>query len=176
MLRENSRAARECKIHLPNVEPAIFDSYVQWITWRSFLLPTSDTVASQNQRYLELVKLYIFSKDFGVPILLNFVLDMLMSTAKQGTQTLPQIDPVIRLAYKNTVNGSSLRKFLVALLTNRVGFQFWSHEATRAVLVTVPEFAADLAVAMAERAKGKAAQLACLEFDMTPFYQTVGNS
>ena len=59
---------------------------------------------------------------------------------------------VITYVYNNTTEKSSFRKLIVAWYTWNIDFKWYKDENTRDVFLKLPEFTADLAIALALKA------------------------
>ncbi|WEW60202.1 hypothetical protein PRK78_005687 [Emydomyces testavorans] len=148
-LTHDFKEAAENAISLPEDNPDTFERFLQWLYSGSFSLSGIATDEEVDERYLQLSELYVLADKLEVPHLKNDVIDELF-VMKRHPDKPPQAE-VISYVYENTGEKSPLRKLMVAWLVWHVDFKWYTTSSAPAFLSQCPEFAADLAVALARR-------------------------
>ncbi|KAI4119037.1 MAG: hypothetical protein LQ345_001008 [Seirophora villosa] len=144
-------------MRLSDDNPAVFEYLVQWLYRRKVL---ASAVAKKQimVRYSNHVELYLLADKYGIVLLKNHVMRSLFDHMKkhQGAGVnwgVPDIN-IISHAYALTTENSRLRRFLVASWTCGLSLSMYGSSVLPETLLVSPEFAADLAIALAGRARG----------------------
>lgn len=143
---------------IPEDDPDQFEFLVQWLYTKKLNLPDPDINEARDERYLQLCDLYILADKYRILGMKNHIIDYLfMMLPKKPARRSGVVKPipkaprmmVIVHVYKNTMNACTLRRLLVAWYVSTIDFWGSYHEnMTHEILCTLPEFSADLVIAM----------------------------
>ena len=141
---------------LPDDRVETVARFSQWLYRGHYELTSIDSnvtdIALAAKRHMQLAELYVFADKYDIPQLHNNIVDKLFVMQAQGSAP-PRIQ-LIRYVYNNTIAGSSFRKLIVGRYVWHIDIRWYSREFTSGLLALQPEFAADLAVALAGRVVG----------------------
>lgn len=143
----------EQSMTLPEDSLEVVSSFVSWLYKGYYPLPPYTTAVETHGCYTELAKLYVFADKYDVARLHNHIIDRLFQL-KNKTPFPPQL-ATVKLIYRNTYAGSSFRKLLVTHYASHIGMEWYSNDDISSRLLKIPEFAADLAVALGRLLDGK---------------------
>ncbi|KAI1959819.1 hypothetical protein LOZ58_004184 [Ophidiomyces ophidiicola] len=148
-LMRDFKEAGENAISLPEDDPDTFERFLQWLYSGIYELSGLKTDEEVDERYFQLAQLYTLADKLEVPRLKHDIINELFMM-KTDPDKPPQVD-VIAYIYENTRERSPLRKLMVAWLVWHIDFQWYTTPSATTFLSHCPEFAADLAVALARR-------------------------
>ncbi|EEP81268.1 conserved hypothetical protein [Uncinocarpus reesii 1704] len=148
-LTRDFKEAAENAVSLPEDDPDTFERFLQWLYSGRYILSGIGSDEEVDERYLQLAQLYTLADKLEVPPLKHEIIDELFMM-KRNPDKPPQTE-VIAYVYENTGERSPLRKLMVAWLVWHVDFRWYSTPNATNFLSQCPEFAADLAVALAQR-------------------------
>ncbi|KAL8684761.1 MAG: hypothetical protein Q9224_006148 [Gallowayella concinna] len=156
---------------------------IQWLYGGEIdIAPLADPQCFES-RYTKLTRLYILADKYDIVSLKNDVMHLLFATIKQPDGTFrrllgansgrvrPSTDKIIYV-YANTVRGSLLRKFLISYWAWHRGLSALEDEETWDKLEPCPEFAFEMARALASLANGRPDPL----LDITNFFEPTPDS
>lgn len=121
---------------------------------------------------MQLVMLYALATKLGVARLQNKMLDMVLATANFSSRALPR-EGVVRYVYQHTQTRSPLRRLFAVLFAYRSTVEDWRNPVNQAALASMPEFARDIVLAMAERLAQLFPQSRTAVIDIRPLYHPV---
>ncbi|EER25635.1 hypothetical protein D8B26_000046 [Coccidioides posadasii str. Silveira] len=148
-LTSDFKEAAEHAITLPEDDPDTFERFLQWVYSGTYVLSGIGSDEEVDERYMQLAQLYVLADKLEVPALKhNIINEMFLMKLSPGKP--PQVD-VISYVYENTRVRSPLRQLIVAWLVWHVDFEWYKTANAMNFLPQCPEFAADLAVALARR-------------------------
>lgn len=128
-----------------------FSRFVQWLYQGQIqTLPLADENSAKC--WSDLAELYVLADKYQMVHLHNDIINKLFEFKAASLQP-PQII-VAMFIYENTTSGSSFRKLLVTYNAWLVNREWYSKEQVPFSLSRVPEFAADIACAFAQRLDG----------------------
>jgi len=142
------KEASEGALHLPEDDVDTFERFLQWIYSGEYNLSGLETETEADERYLQLAMLYILADKLQVPRLKNNVIDKLFEM-KAKANRVPQ-RTAVSYVFKSSMGNSQLRKFMVDWYAWHINFKYYN-EAAKEFLYQCPEFAADLAITLAQR-------------------------
>lgn len=96
------------KIELLDVKEGVFEDFHTWLYMRKLVSDSDEPLGCDH-----LVDLWIFGDRFQMPMLQNCVMDELVAKCKRGDKFRLGL---MKVAYKNTVDGSPLRKVMIERL------------------------------------------------------------
>lgn len=133
---------------LPEDDPEAFERLVQWLYTKSFDIPPfkGDDCDDDQLVLTYLARLYVAADKYGIVGLKNDVIDHWF-TAKEDSQ-VPDAE-LLKYVYANTTAKSKLRDLIVAEYVWELGFEWYRDDDSKKALCDLPEFAADLAIALA---------------------------
>ncbi len=137
--------AAERSMHLEEDDVNIFERFVAWLYTKRYDL----SCMGKDQRYMELAKLYVLADKYDVSRLKNGIIDQLFELHEASCR--PPSHHVVTYVYNNSTMKSSFRKLLVGWAAWHIDFGWFSKESTPECLLEVPEYAADLAIALGKR-------------------------
>lgn len=142
---------------LPEDDPDIFELLVRWLYTKELAVPVTDTKEDCNEHYLQLCKLYVSADKYRILALKNYIVDyffmLKLKLASHPLYNAPQMN-VVYYVYKNTTGSCALRKLLIAWNVWHVDLKWYSGDGVHGLLCDLPEYSADLVIAMAEKARG----------------------
>lgn len=144
------KEALEKAMQLPEDDVYTFQRFVSWLYTKKYGLSGYGSALETNKRYLQLARLYVMSDKFGTNSLKNEIIDHLFST-KKIAGLYPPSQATISFMYANSATGSAFRKLLVDWHVWHIDEDWFSQPRTVDVYASVPEFAAELAVALGQR-------------------------
>ncbi|KAI4119036.1 MAG: hypothetical protein LQ345_001007 [Seirophora villosa] len=142
----------------------VFENFIQWLYRRKLDVSWPDDKQSSKTMYLDLLNLYILADKYNIGSLMDQIMAALFNAVRHRTQTrtrclrLPPLD-VVAHVYLHSARGSKLRRFVTACFSWFQDLKY--HEGYSEVLAELPEFAADLAVALISRLGGAADPFLC---------------
>ncbi|KAK4952511.1 hypothetical protein LTR10_009317 [Elasticomyces elasticus] len=116
------REAQDKIIHLPDVGPATFRAYVQWIYSGNVVVVDGEELRSDDkgdQRQWRLIKLYVLGEILSDMLLRNKITDGYRECCRSNGYGAGPAS--IGLAYEHTPAGSTMRK----LLLDENAYGFW---------------------------------------------------
>ena len=140
-------------------DPDIFGHIVQWL-YRGKLETLSKVEVDTGFDYwMKLFQLYVLADKYGIRLLKNAVMDLLFQTRdrrknKETETHKPPQQSCVTYVYKNTAQGSQLRRFLVTYYVWHIQLEWYSLNKSVDWLESIPAFGAELAQAFALRATG----------------------
>ncbi len=144
------KEASDKAMQLPEDDAYTFQRFVSWLYTRKYGLSGCGTELETNRQYLQLARLYVISDKFGINSLKNEIIDQLFSTKKMAG-LYPPSQATISFMYANSARGSAFRKLLVDWHVWHVEDEYFSRPRTVDIYASVPDFAAELAVALGQR-------------------------
>lgn len=135
---------------LPDDDVESFERMAHWLYTKDLGLPKPVTKETASQWYWQLAKLNTLADKYEMTTLGNIIVDELFEL--HGKDNFPPQMDVITYVYENTTEKSSFRKLMVAWCVWRIDYKWYKKASTRDVILELPEFAADLAIALALRA------------------------
>ncbi|KAI4113537.1 MAG: hypothetical protein LQ338_008158 [Usnochroma carphineum] len=143
-------------MQLAEDDPSIFEILVQWLYKRK--LVTSPAARKNIMVYYSaLVDVYLLADKYGMVPLKDFVVKCFFDRVKKhrgaGMNCGVPDTEIVSHAYANTVAGSCLRRFLVTCWAWGMDLDKYGLAITPDDILKPPEFAADLAIALALRAR-----------------------
>jgi len=134
---------------LPEDDPEAFERLVQWLYCKVYDKPhfAGEPCDDDQIGYMDLAKLYVAADKFGIIGLKNDVMDR-WCEAHSTTAEAPFTE-VLDYVYENTTSKSKLREVIVAIYVWEIDYE-WYQDAQQ-TLRKRPEFATDVAIAMAQK-------------------------
>ncbi len=139
---------------LPDDDKDSVGRMIQWLYTRNFELTVPISVETSEECWFQLAKLNTLADKFDIYHLKNQIVDELFDLAKPPRKIKPPQIPAVAYVYKNTTEGSSFRKLMVAWCTYHIDLAWYDKESTGDSLAEVSQdFAIDLAMALGARLK-----------------------
>ena len=152
-------------MEIPEDDPDQFELLVQWLYTKKLDLPNPDTDEAHEERYLQLCNLYVLTDKYRMMGMNNYIIDRFFmmlpkKPAPHSPISKPSFKPVLKspqtkviiYIYKNTTNDCTLRKLLVAWFVSIIKhYQLSPQNTAHNFLCTLPEFSADLVIAMTNK-------------------------
>jgi hypothetical protein len=135
---------------LPDDDVESVEQMAHWLYTKDLAIPKPVTAESTKQWYWQLAKLNTLADKYEMTTLSNIIVDELFEL--HGKDIIPPQMDVITYVYENTTEKSSFRKVMVAWYVWKINYEWYKKASTRDVILQLPEFAADLAIALALRA------------------------
>ena len=135
---------------LPEDHKYTFELFVKWLYTGLLHIPQADTREKDGNWMLRPARVFVLADKYGVELLKRQVCRLLLNTYTQKdcrSRLLPTMD-CIQYAYDHTTHHSVLRQFIVDLTTWHTTIFFSRSPDVRDWLITIPEFAVDLTIAM----------------------------
>lgn len=146
--KHNFKESSERAIKLPNDDVESVEQFVQYLYSGRLVFPKFEPETGGG--LVQGVRLFRFSDKYQMVKLKNLICQTLSSIPRSsGLGHVPPSD-VIQLAYANTALQSTLRKLLADWYASNAGSAWFTDETNQAWLRRNPEFAVDLAVALAQ--------------------------
>lgn len=100
------------EVHLPDIELETFQTYVHWMYTGEVIVVdrVDDKSGTAKESYGRIIQLYIAADRLENARLRNDTMTKLLERTRDGT--LPAVE-AIRAAYQNTIEGSTLRRYVV---------------------------------------------------------------
>ncbi|KAL9012593.1 MAG: hypothetical protein Q9173_002653 [Seirophora scorigena] len=144
----------------------VFENFIQWLYRRKMDVSWPDDKKSSTKIYQDLLNLYILADKYNIGSLMDQIMAALFHAVRHNTQNPtrclrhPPLDVVARV-YFHSARGSKLRRFVTACSSWFQDLEHYAKEGYSEALSETPEFAADLAVALASRLGGAADPFWC---------------
>lgn len=137
-------------MNLQDDEVQSVERMIQWLYSNHYDLPEGDSEEAIHNRYWVLARLNTLAEKYDIVALSSDIIAKLYDFRKSPVQTSrpPQMS-IVKYVYENTTENSSFRKLMVACYIWNIDFKWYNEPDTRSVLLAVPEFATDLAIAFA---------------------------
>lgn len=145
----NFKESTERSMDLPEDDHEAVNRLVQWLYSKEYQLPGTGNRSKNQKCYDALARLNTLGEKYQITGLKNNIIRKLFQ-AKLDTLTIPELTVVVYV-YENTSHGSSFRKLLVDWYSWSIKSVWFSKVGTNIILAMNPEFAADLAIALAQR-------------------------
>jgi hypothetical protein len=141
------KEANERKLSLPDDDVETIEYFIQWIYSQPYNRYPVDV---SDESYPQLGRLYVFADKMQADGLKkDIVLQFLQLQRQAGVQPPPMSTVVF--VFENTTKGSAFRWLLAEYYAWCMGGEWYQKSMNPGVLSEVPEFSADLAVALAQR-------------------------
>ena len=137
---------------LPDDDVESFEQMAHWLYTKDLGLPKPVTEETTKQCYWQLAGLNTLADKYEMTSLSNIIVDELFELYGHSINTIPPHMDVITYVYENTTEKSSFRKVMVAWYVWRIDYRWYKQASTRDFILELPEFAADLAIALTLRA------------------------
>ena len=134
----------EQTMSLPTESREVIERFVQWLYTQKLGLSDSSDPAT----FMKLAELHVFADKYDIKTLKNKVIDEFFDFGKRSDLD-PSLDTVV-YSYENTNENSSLRRLLAGWYSGNVSLGWYGRPNTRIWLARNPEFAADIAIALAK--------------------------
>ncbi|KAL2041580.1 hypothetical protein N7G274_005962 [Stereocaulon virgatum] len=135
---------------LPDDDVESFEQMARWFYTKDLGLPKPITAETNTKCYWQLAKLNTLADKYEITTLSNIIVDKLFEL--HGKQIVPPQMDVVTYVYENTTEKSSFRKLMVAWHVWSINYTWYKAASTRRSILKLPEFAADLAIALALKA------------------------
>lgn len=156
----------ERKMKLADDDAATFELFVQWLYTQQYEITTEKKQGIA--RMLEPVRLYVLAEKYDIVKLKNKICRKLY----EG-RTVHGFGPcknTVECAYDNLPQSSPMRRMLVDWYTWHVTCRWFEYEENQKWLPRVPEFAADLAVALSKKSRSSTGE-SPLELGVANYYE-----
>ncbi|KAL8793979.1 MAG: hypothetical protein Q9182_007643, partial [Xanthomendoza sp. 2 TL-2023] len=142
-------------MELKEDEADTFELFIQWVYHGEVdMTPLNDPLWPESC-YTQLTDLYVLADKYDIASLKNHVVRLLFATIQQyDGNSRPSRFNIVHV-YANTVRGSPLRKFVVSYWAWYKGLPALEIESTWEGLDACPEFAFDMARALASLIEGR---------------------
>lgn len=161
-------------MQLPEDDEDTFELFVDWLYHLRYeMLPGSgpddddddsedgdgetddddDESGKDDQRYLQAIRLFVLADKYRICKLKSLVIERLFAAAGEFNTKGPTYVP-LAYAYKNTTQGSGLRKLLVDFYTWRTDLRWYRFKAVKAFLQRHSDVAIDLLLNLAKHLEG----------------------
>ncbi|KAL8766012.1 MAG: hypothetical protein Q9209_007101 [Squamulea sp. 1 TL-2023] len=136
-----------------------FELFVQWLyIGKVDISPSLCATAAIKGHFDELTHLYVLADKYNIVSLKNHVMDVCfafarkrgMTAGKRSLAAAPRLE-TIEYVYDNTVPGLPMRQFMVAYYVWVISPEWYRQENARSQLRAIPEFGADVAIALASK-------------------------
>ena len=134
---------------LPDDDIESVERIVSWLYVRHYAIPQGVSAEAMDEHYWILARLNALAHKYYIITLSNHIVDELYKFEKLNNR-IPQM-PIVIYIYNNTSENSSFRKLLVAWHAWHASMPHSQHVGIRNMILQVPEFCADLAVASKSR-------------------------
>ena len=137
---------------LPDDDVGAFERMTRWLYTQKLELSDPITAEASSECYWQLAKLNTLADKYDITTLKNLIVDKLFELYVPPKNVKPPQMDVITYVYNNTTEKSSFRKLIVAWYAWNIDFKWYKDDNTRDIILKLPEFTADLAIALALRA------------------------
>lgn len=141
-------------MHLPDDDVEAFDHFTQWLYGRECIIMSIFIswlgAEAISPYFMQLAKLYVFADKYDVEKLKHHVIDCFLEGSKICHGHGP-IEGLVPYLYSNSMQTSPLRRSLADWHVWHVPMKDYGEEGPADFLLETPEFAADLALALAKR-------------------------
>ena len=147
-------------------EAVVFEYISNWLYTRSVLRESDD-----KRPEVDITHIYATAERYGMVNLKNEVVRIYFenSASSNWAEIVPHLDG-IKYIYSTTPQSSPLRKLVVALLTCYMR-KSWVSTFSSAALSEVPDFAADLAVALITKHAGESTEGKVFQGKVEDYYE-----
>jgi|SRR2546423_3123718 len=147
----NFKETADQTVSLPDDDAETVDRFTQWMYTATYSLASFDSLGEAQDGYLQLAQLYVFADKIQVYPLKNEIVQKLFDL-RRNKKPQPQM-PIVTFIYQNSNEKSAFRKLLVAWYVWHTDFAWYEKPGIADEISCVPEFAAELAIAFAQRHK-----------------------
>lgn len=137
-------------ISLEDEEPDVVEHMIRWLYSGKIHLIKAVSSQTAHSCYWQLAKLNTLADKYDMVHLKNSIVDELYKLREPPADNYPPALDVITYLYANTTKTSPFRKLVVAWYSLHIKLE-WYDGTTQAELAAVPDFAADVAVALSTR-------------------------
>ncbi|KAK4692922.1 hypothetical protein P7C71_g4377, partial [Lecanoromycetidae sp. Uapishka_2] len=141
-------------MELPDDDVDTVERMVQWIYTKHLSLTAVTSDVTSSECYWQLAHLNTLADKYDITALKNAIIDKMfelyLSLKRNPNVGKPPQPLLIQYIYSNTTETSAFRKALVAWYDcGGVNMDWYKRPAARRLLIELPEFATDLAIAFA---------------------------
>jgi hypothetical protein len=114
------KEATEGKVELSDVTVDTFEAFQVWLysqSLRNIEDPQDSSTPSALPDFATLARLWVFGDKYQIPYLQNCIIDAMI---KKEEEVRKFSGVVVRIAYENTMDGSSLRRFAIDMCVFRM--------------------------------------------------------
>ena len=142
-LQGGFKEAEEQRIELPEEDPETIEHFQLWLYTKS-ILDTNES--AQHTKYPILVDLYVFAESHLIPKLQNITIDTIIQKINIESNV-----PRISAMYKNTIDGSPLRRLITHFTARNGILNKWSWDiGNEEKLCSSKEYLRDVILALYE--------------------------
>ena len=134
---------------LPDDDVGAFERMTRWLYTQKLEFSNPITAEDSSEHYWQLAKLNTLADKYDITTLKNLIVDKLFELYVPPKNVNPPQMDVTTYVYNNTTEQSSFRKLIVAWYAWNIDFKWYKDDNTRGTLLKLPEFTADLAIALA---------------------------
>jgi hypothetical protein len=149
-LTKKYKKSSQLTLHLPEGDADTFERFVQWIYSGEYILSGFKTGTATFDSHNQLAELYTLADKLQVYRLKNDIVNKFFDLMIDEPALPPQISTICYI-YENSTWNSPLRRLMVDWYTWGFCLQWYNGDDAKATLSECPEFAVDLAIAMAKR-------------------------
>ena len=144
--KADSRPTNSQTMDLVEDDAIVFDRICNWLYTGKL------NICVDKAYYTRYGEVYATAEKYSMVNLKNYLVGHLVRRARYG-RTIPPID-VVKYVYSTTPLNSPLRKLFIALYIWYMDKELWASMVSSASLSEVPDFAADLAIALGNKFLG----------------------
>lgn len=126
---------------IKDLDVGMVNVFLGWLYSGKRFPEKPDTIDAEQVWYLNMARLAVVADIYQVEGLAEDVIDVLV----RSLWLKPPQWPIVEFIYANTPAPSNLRRWLVALATERIDFSWYCQETTS--MAAIPEYASDIAKA-----------------------------
>ena len=141
--KADTRPTNSQTMDLVEEDAVVFDRISNWLYTGKL------NICVDKAYYTRYGEVYATAEKYGMVNLKNYLIGHLIRRAKYG-RTVPPTD-VVKYVYSTTPSNSPLRKLFIALYIWYMDKELWASMVSSASLSEVPDFAADLAIALGNK-------------------------
>ena len=135
-------------MELPDDKADTFEQLVQWVYRQKIELALTGDRKTIGVQYDKLIQLYLMADKYSIVPLKNTIMGIIYGNVHSEHYRIASLRNV-KLIYENTVRGSRMRRFVTQSYAWSVKADWYQQANISESLSDIPEFAGDLAVALA---------------------------
>lgn len=144
---------RAGSMELLDEKEKVFEIFVQWVYQRKLDVSWPKEIEECMVMHQQYIQLYILADKYNIDSLMNQTMSALFNIVKHKGRRYLRCPPlsVVDLVYANSTQNSKLRSLITACYTFFYEYDRFANRPFADGLAKIPEFASDLAIALALR-------------------------
>ena len=151
------KESSELSMHLPDEDVGSVNRLVQWLYTGYYEVDDYDSKEQLHARFWQLARLNALADKYDIVTLRNDVVDEFFAIFSDPTAELSIIPSpsLIEYIYTNSSKRCALRDLLAAAYCWKISYDWYGKAFARDYLDSIPAFAVDIVLAMAQKISGK---------------------